>query len=123
MAFDPGLAQRIRGIVRHGSDIDEKRMFGGLAFMRRGHTFVGVIGETSMARVGPSKYAAALSQAHVREMDVTGRPSTGYVCVDPPGLDTDAQLATWIDECVDAVATLPAKSAKRASRSAPARHP
>ena len=47
--------------------------------MQVGHMFVGIVGDTLMARVGPDSDAKALKQKHVREMDFTGKPMKGYV--------------------------------------------
>ena len=43
MAYDEGLAERIRGILDERHDVSEKRMFGGVAFMIRGHMCVGIV--------------------------------------------------------------------------------
>ena len=53
MAFDPGVAERLRDALRDRAGVSEKRMFGGIAFMLRGHMLAGVVGEVLMARVGP----------------------------------------------------------------------
>jgi TfoX/Sxy family transcriptional regulator of competence genes len=110
MAFDPGLAQRIRERLADRAGVAERRMFGGLAFMLHGHMFVGVIDSTLMARVGAAAQADALAKAHVREMDFTGRPMKGYVYVDPGGLADDRDLHAWVDACAEFVATLPPKA-------------
>ena len=109
MAYDEGLAQRIRETLDERRDISERRMFGGLAFMADGHMIVGVLGDTLMARVGPSAYAAALARPQVREMDFTGRPLRGYVYVDSAALVSDQALADWVEQCLAFVATLPPK--------------
>ncbi len=109
MAFDEGLAERIRDALRDAAAIDERRMFGGIAFMDAGRMFVGIAGDALMVRVGPSAYAAALARPHVRPMDFTGRPMKGYVYVDPPGFEDDAALASWIAQARAHVATLPPK--------------
>ena len=109
MAFDEGLAERIRELLRDRRGVDERRMFGGLAFMLDGHMFVGILGDTLMARVGPEAYAKALAQKHVREMDFTGKPMKGYVFVAPEGFESDAALESWIGRCANFVQTLPAK--------------
>lgn len=96
MAYDVGLVQRIREALQGEAGVTEKAMFGGVAFLRHGHMFVGVSGATLMARIGPDAYPAALAQPHVRVMDFTGRPMKGYVFVDPPGLTSDAALARWV---------------------------
>ena len=112
MAYDEGLAERLREIMPTHAGISEKKMFGGLAFMSHDYMFVGILGETLMARVGPAAYAEALRWPHVREMDFTGRPMKGYVFVDPPGFEEDHDLARWVEACQKFVRTLPAKKPK-----------
>ncbi|WP_369959963.1 TfoX/Sxy family protein [Pseudomonas benzenivorans] len=93
MAYDEGLAERLREALQGQADITERKMFGGMAFMVRGHMCVGILGDVLMARVGPGAYEQALALPHVRPMDFTGRPMRGYVFVDPPGIAEDADLA------------------------------
>jgi hypothetical protein len=109
MAFDAGTAERLREVLAQRHGVIEKKMFGGIAFMLRGHMCCGVVGDVLMARVGPEQYAAALKQPHVREMDFTGKPLKGFVYVDPPGFESDANLERWVNTCERFVATLPAK--------------
>ena len=117
MAYDRGLAQRIREMLEGRDGIAERKMFGGIAFMNHGHMFVGVAGSALMARIGGDRYDAALAEPHVRQMDFTGKPMKGYVFVDPPGLAADADLQRWIDGCAAFVASLPPKdSTKRSGR-------
>jgi hypothetical protein len=112
MAFDSGLAQRIREVIGQEAGVTERAMFGGLAFLVDGKMFVGIQGSTLMARVGADRHADALALAHVREMDFTGRPMKGYVYIDPPGLREDQDLKAWVLWCRGHVAALPARKAK-----------
>lgn len=109
MAYDEGLAERVREIIHSRAGITERKMFGGLAFMANGHMFVGVLGSTLIARVGPDGYPAALAKPHVRQMDFTGRPMKGYVYVDDEGLASDEAIADWVNQCLEFVASLPPK--------------
>ena len=77
MAFDEGLAERLRGIFAGQMDVAEKKMFGGLAFMVRGSMCVGVTGDELMARVGPDQYDEALTLPHARHMHFTGKRMKG----------------------------------------------
>ena len=113
MAFDEGLAERVREVLAADRLVAEKKMFGGLAFLCRGYMFVGILGETLMARVGPADYEEMLARPHVRPMDFTGRPMKGYVFVDPQGFEEDADLGAWIDRCRHFVHSLPPKDAVR----------
>lgn len=109
MAYDAGLAQRVREVLGDRPDVCERAMFGGLAFLVDGKMFVGIQGSVLMARVGPQRHEDALAVPHTRQMDFTGRPMKGYVYVDPPGLTQDQDLAAWVRWCVAYVAALPAK--------------
>jgi TfoX/Sxy family transcriptional regulator of competence genes len=116
MAFDPGLAERVREALAARTDVSERRMFGGLAFLLDGHMAVGLVGGVLMARVGPARHADALAQPHVRPMDFTGRPMTGYVYIDPEGIADDEALAAWVSACAAFVDTLPRKGPGAAGR-------
>jgi hypothetical protein len=112
MAYDERLAQRIRTALQGNRLITEKKMFGGIAFLRKGLMFVGVSDDSLMARVGKANYGDSLGRQHVREMDFTGRPMQGYVFVDAEGIKTAAQLRFWLERCEKFVATLPPKAPK-----------
>lgn len=107
MAYDEGLAERLREVFRGRRGVSEKRMFGGVAFMVRGYMAVGIVGDALMARVGPDEYDRVLRMRHVRPMDFTGKPMKGYVYVAPAGFDSQAELEAWVDLCVKFVGTLP----------------
>jgi hypothetical protein len=61
MAYDESLAHRVRGVFDGNIAVDEKNMFGGLAFMGEGNICVGVIGDDPMVRVGPDQYEESLA--------------------------------------------------------------
>ena len=109
MAYDEGLAQRIRKLLEDRDEVVERRMFGGLAFLWRGNLCVGVVKEALMVRVGPAAHDEALSRPHARPMDFTGRPMKGLVYVAAPGLESDRALRAWLERGVWFAASLPAK--------------
>lgn len=109
MAFDEGLAERIRTLVGDDLDVSERRMFGGLAFLHRGNMACGIVGDELMVRVGPDAWAGALDEPHAREMDFTGRSLRGMVYVGVEGFAEDADLRTWIGRGLDFARALPAK--------------
>jgi len=109
MAYDEGLAQRIREALDDVHGASEKKMFGGLCFLIRGNMCCGVVGEELMVRVGPDAYEEALALPHAREMDFTGRAMKGMVYVSTEGLAEDEDLAAWVGRGVAFAGTLPSK--------------
>jgi len=110
MAYDEGLAERIRGIVADRHDVSEKRMFGGIAFMIRGHMSIGIVKDDLMVRVGPEAHDNLVRRPHARPMDFTGRPMKGFLYVASPGLEADADLERWVGHGVKYAVSLPAKA-------------
>jgi TfoX/Sxy family transcriptional regulator of competence genes len=110
MAYDEGLAERVRAVLSERSDVVEKRMFGGLAFMVGGQMAVGIVKHDLMVRVGEGKFPELVRAPHARPMDFTGRPSKGAVYVAPAGLEDDADLARWVGQGIDYAQSLGAKT-------------
>ncbi len=109
MAYDEGLAQRIREALADADGLTERRMFGGIAFMLHGNMAVGVSGDELMVRVGPDRYDDALAQPHARVFDMTGRVMRGWVVVATEGIADDAALDEWIRRGADYARSLPPK--------------
>ena len=109
MAYDEELAERIRPLFARLPGCEEKKMFGGIAFMYAGHMCVGINNDLLMARVGPIRYKEAMARPHAQEMDFTGRSLKGFVYVAPDGIATDADLVSWTELCEEFVSSLPPK--------------
>jgi TfoX/Sxy family transcriptional regulator of competence genes len=109
MAFDEGLAERLRELFRDRAGVVEKKMFGGIAFMLSGNMCCGIVNDTLMARVGPKQYQEALARPHARVMDFTGKSMKGFVYVAPEGFESDKDLRNWVKLCERFVESLPRK--------------
>ncbi len=109
MAYNEGLAERIRAALVDRRDVSERKMFGGLSFMLRGNMCCGVEKTNLMVRVGPEAYDEALAQPGARLMDFTGRPMKGMVFVGPEGYESDDGLRGWVERGVEYALSLPAK--------------
>jgi TfoX/Sxy family transcriptional regulator of competence genes len=110
MAYDEGLADRIRKALHDRDDIEEKKMFGGITFMVAGRMACGVVHDDLMVRVGPDGHEAALAEPDARPMDFTGRPTRGMVYVEPAATRRDKDLARWVDRAVKVATAVPATS-------------
>ena len=96
MAYDEELAARVRRALRRRSDITERKMFGGLSFLRDGRMCCGIVGNDLVVRVLDKEMPSVLQRAHVRPMDFTGKPLRGFVYVAPDAIATDDGLRDWI---------------------------
>lgn len=115
MAYDEQLAERIRHeFGRRKVAFEEKRMMGGLCFMVDSKMCVGVEKNRLMARLDPELYDAALRRKGCEPMDFTGRPTRGFVFVNPAGLATDEDLFYWLDLALEF--NPKAKASKKSSR-------
>jgi hypothetical protein len=79
MAYDEGLATRIREVLGERPGLAEKQMFGGLAFLVQGNMACGVRGEDLIVRLAADGHAE------------------------------DDDLRRWVDRGVADVASLPPK--------------
>jgi len=109
MAYDEGLVHRIREILSDQPGLVEKKMFGGVGFMLHGNMACGVNKENLIVRVGPEKYESSLTRPNAKPFDITGRPMTGWVMVEPDGYESDEVLKDWVQQGVDFALTLPPK--------------
>jgi TfoX/Sxy family transcriptional regulator of competence genes len=102
MAYDEDLADRIRELIAAERGVDEKRMFGGLAFLINGNMSVAVSGRGGlMVRVPPDETDKLLARDHVEPMVMAGRETRGWLLVAADGLKTKRQLQSWITRGVD----------------------
>ena len=109
MAYDEGLAERVRGHLEGAPELREQKMFGGLCFMVAGHMCVGIMGDELMVRGGKERNDELLARPHARVMDFTGRPMKGFVIVGVDGIAEDDDLGDWIDDALDHALSLPPK--------------
>jgi len=109
MAYDEGLAQRVREVLSDFLGYEEKKMFGGIGFLLQGNMACGVIREDLIVRVGAENYSEALLRPDVELFDMTGRAMTGWVIVKEPGYRKDSNLNDWVDQGVSYSLTLPPK--------------
>ena len=108
MAYDEGLAQRVRDLLQDEADMTEKKMFGGLAFLLSGHMAVAVGADGLMFRIEPGTGKAQVG-GPVRQQTMGERVMTGWLHVDTDGLVTEAQLRTVVDRGKATARALPPK--------------
>lgn len=111
MAYDEDLAARVRELLAE-EPVDERRMFGGLAFLLRGHLATAVSSEGGLlVRVDPAQTAELLAEPGTSPFSMGGRAAVkGWLRVDAADLD-DAQVRAWVQRGVAYARSLPPKGA------------
>ncbi len=109
MAYDDGLADRVRALLAGKPGVREQKMFGGLCFMLNGNMASGILGNELVIRVGKENLNEALALPHSRPFDMTGRPMRSFVYVAAEGLAEDEGLADWAQRGFAYAQSLPPK--------------
>jgi TfoX/Sxy family transcriptional regulator of competence genes len=109
MAYDEGLATRVRDVLGEQPGLAEKKMFGGLAFLLNGNMACGVRGDDLIVRVAADTADAVADEPGTRPFDLTGRPMKGWLMVDADGHAEDDDLRRWVGRGVAHATSLPPK--------------
>lgn len=109
MAYDETLAARVRELVMARDGATEKKMFGGIGWMIGGNMACGVIRDSLMVRHDKAETPDLLKEPHTSRFEGNGRVMTGFLVVAPEGVETDAELARWVDHGAGFAASLPPK--------------
>lgn len=108
IAYNEQTADRIREILLEKNVVfAEKKMFSGLCFMVDDNMCCGTHidkksdDELLLCRVGEANYEHCLEQNDCIPMEFTGKAMKGYVFVLENGVATKANLAYWLQLCLD----------------------
>ena len=115
MAYDHGLADRVRSILNRRPGFSEREMFGGIAFMINGHMCCGVMKTNLMLRLTSDAVTKGLKRPHTRPMAFAGKPPMkAMMFVEAEGCDSEEALHEWVKAALAvAVAMPPKKVAKK----------
>ena len=113
MAYDEVLAERVQDVLGDSDGLTSRKMFGGIAYMIHGNMACGVVDDKVMLRLGNEGAAKALSkESYISPMDFTGKKMNSMVYLDDGGHESDAILATWVNEAATFARSLPKKPEK-----------
>lgn len=85
-------------------------MFGGLAFLVKGHMTVAASGQGGLlVRADPAESADLVETTPATEMEMRGRTMAGWLRLDSADVETDEELSAWVDRGVAFARSLPPK--------------
>jgi TfoX/Sxy family transcriptional regulator of competence genes len=96
MAFNPQLTERVRQVLGHVDQIEEKKMFRGIAFMVNGKMCVTVGDKHIMCRIDPSIHQKVILHKGVSTVKMKGRDYIGWINVDESAVPDKKALAYWV---------------------------
>lgn len=109
MAYDEALAARIREHVA-GEPVEEKKMFGGLAFLLGGHLAVAASGQGGLlVRCAPADSEAFVARSGVSRMDMRGQAMDGWLRVTAEAVAGEEALEGWVERGLAYAGSLPPK--------------
>jgi hypothetical protein len=110
MPYNQLLAERVRRALEDRTDMVEKAMFGGLAFMVCGNMCCGVNRDDLIIRLDRRTTAEQLNSPHVRAWDIMpSRPMLGMFAVSGQGSAEQGAVDKWVNLALNHATSLPAK--------------
>jgi TfoX/Sxy family transcriptional regulator of competence genes len=117
MSYDEKLADRIRRALGPRDDIQERKMFGGLAFLIRGHMAISASGQGGvLVHVDPARTDELIATTAATIAVMQGREMPGWLRVGADHLATDADLSPWVEIGIGHARSLPPKKAAAKAR-------
>jgi hypothetical protein len=109
MARDEGLEEVVRGHLDGERGLTEKPMFGGHAWLLRGHLLCGARHDGVLVRLGKGNDRWALDEDGIVPLMSRGRAMSGWVRVAPEKFGNDALARRLIAAALVFVRALPPK--------------
>lgn len=96
MAINEKLLESVRKSMEGQTDVEEKKMFGGLCFMVNDKMCVCVRNDEIMCRIDPETFESILSKKKARPMIHNGHLMKGFVFVKEEDIKTKKEIEYWI---------------------------
>ncbi|MBI1223456.1 MAG: hypothetical protein GC180_12700 [Bacteroidetes bacterium] len=96
MAYSEALAQKIRKSLDHVANVEEKKIFGSLAFIVNGKMCLTAGPERMMCRIGPKMHEEAVKNEGCTTVMMGGRNYLGYIHIQEKYLQKEEDFAQWL---------------------------
>jgi hypothetical protein len=114
MAYDEALAARIRDLIGPDPELTEKKMFGGLAFLIRGHMAISASGQGGvLVHVDPARSGDLVAATAATTAVMRGREMAGWLRVAAADVAADDALAGWVELGIEHARSLPPRQPAR----------
>jgi TfoX/Sxy family transcriptional regulator of competence genes len=101
MPFDIELAQSIRVALSSEPSVEERKMFGGLAFLIGGHMTVAASSKGGlMIRADPAAAADLVATTKAEYVVMRGKQMHGWLHLNAADVESEHELASWVNHAV-----------------------
>ena len=114
MGYDEVLAGRLRDLIGPDPELTEKKMFGGLAFLIRGHMAISASGQGGvLVRVDPAQTGSLVATTPATVAVMQGREMDGWLRLAAADVAGEDALASWVELGIGHARSLPPKQPAR----------
>ena len=106
MAYSESVAKNIRKSLAQVADVEEKKMFGGLAFMVNGKMCLTAGAGRMMVRIDPAIHDKEIKRKGCETVVMVGRQYKGYIHVDEDVLKSSRDFERWVQLALEFNETL-----------------
>jgi TfoX/Sxy family transcriptional regulator of competence genes len=96
MAINEKLTNKLREALAHVANVEEKKMFSGIAFMVDGKLCVTAGDDRIMCRIDPDLHDELAKHPGCATVVMKGREYRGYIWVNESVLTTKKQIDYWV---------------------------
>src|SRR5690349_8592046 len=96
MAYNEVLTNRVREALANVPNVEEKKMFRGIAFMVNGKLCVSTGNNELMCRIDPALHDELVEKNGCRTMIMKNREYKGYVYISEDCIQTKSELEYWL---------------------------
>ena len=101
MAYSEQIARRIKNSLVGISNVEEKKMFGGLAFMVNGKMCITAGPDRMMCRIDPDIHDREIQKEGCTTVVMGGRTYKGYIYIEEEILKEERDYHYWIKLALD----------------------
>lgn len=97
MAVNETLTKRVRAVLSNLDNVQERKIFRGIAFMLNDKMCVTVADDRIMCRIDPSTHEELIRKPGVSTMKMRGRDYIGWILVKESTIPNKKELTYWVD--------------------------
>ncbi len=101
MAYNEELTNKLRLALAHLPEVEEKKMFRGVAFMVEGKMCITAGDNEIMCRIDPAIHEEVIKRKGCRAVKMKGREYKGYVYITGEGIKLKKDFDYWIGLALD----------------------